>query len=116
VNGNLIGTRVAVSGRMHLTRRQQWLLFAGATAGLAAPLASKAISAAWKSATGQEPPDETRQRDPDWRRLILWTVGSAVVTSLAKLAAHQAAAAAWKEVRGEAPPRKRRRRGRRAFA
>ena len=106
---------VAVLGRMHLTRRQQWLLFAGATAGLAAPLASKAISAAWKRATGEEPPDETRQRDPNWQKLIVWTVGSAVVTSLAKLAAHQAAAAAWKGVRGEAPPRKRRRR-RRALA
>jgi hypothetical protein len=108
--------RVAVSDGMHITRRQQWMLFAGATASVVAPLAGKAVSAAWRSATGEEPPDEIKQRHPDWRKLLLWTVASAVVTSLAKVAAHQAAAVAWEGVRGAAPPRRKRRRRRRAFA
>jgi hypothetical protein len=110
--------RVAISRSMHLTRRQQWIVFAGATAAVVGPLVGKAVSAAWRTTTGEEPPDDTNQRHPDWSKVLLWTVTSAVVTSLAKVAARQAAAAAWEGVRGEAPPRRdsRRRRRRRPFA
>jgi len=104
---------------MKLTRRQQWMLFAGAATAIAAPLAAKAISAAWRQATGEEPPDDSSVHDMNWGKVALWTVSSAVVTGLAQVAARQAAAVAWKGVHGEAPPRPsptRRGKGLRAFA
>jgi hypothetical protein len=111
--------RVAVRACMKLTRRQEWLLFATAVAAVAGPLAGKAASAAWRGTTGEEPPDDAADTDPDWTKVLLWTVGSAVVTSVVKVAARQAAAVAWEGLRGEKPPprkRGRRRRRRRAYA
>lgn len=92
------------------------MLFAGATTAVAAPLASKAISAAWRHTMGEEPPDESH--DTDWGKVALWTVASAVVTGLAQVAARRAATAAWTGFYGEAPPRPRKgkRRARRALA
>src|ERR1041384_308345 len=89
---------------MNLTRRQQWMLFAGATAAAAAPLAGKAVSAAWRRATGEEPPDDA-DHELDWGKVVLWTISSAIVTGLVQVAARRAAAAAWTGVHGEAPPR-----------
>jgi hypothetical protein len=102
---------------MHITRRQQWTLFAGGAAALAAPLASRAVTAAWRRATGEEPPRESRH-DVDWGKLALWTVSTALATRFAQVAARQAAAFAWERFYDEAPPRRsrRRRRGRRRLA
>jgi hypothetical protein len=101
---------------MRLTKRHQWMLFAGAAGALAAPIAEKAVTAAWRQAMGEDPPDDSSQESNDWGKAIAWTVASAVVVGLAQVAAKRAAAAAWEGFRGEAPPKRRPKRRRRALA
>lgn len=90
-----------------MTERQQWILFAGAASAMATPLAEKAVTAAWRRVTGEEPPDDSTRQTHDWGKAVAWTVASAVVVGLAQVAARRAAALAWEGVRGEAPPRQR---------
>lgn len=103
---------------MKLTKRQQWVLFAGAAAAVASPLAERAIKAAWKAAMGEDPPDDSGKESHDWGTVVAWTVASAVFVGLAQVGAKRLAAATWEGVRGEAPPKKKpkRRRRNRALA
>jgi hypothetical protein len=103
---------------MKMTKRQQWMLFAGAAVAVASPLAERAIAAAWRAAAGEEPPDEASGRKTDWGKVVAWTITSAIFVGLAQVGVRQLAAATWEGLRGEAPPKKRpkRRRRRRALA
>jgi hypothetical protein len=101
---------------MKLTKRQQWMFFAGATAAIASPLAEKAISAAWRAAVGEDPPEDSTRQGTDWGKVVAWTITSAIFVGLAQVGVRQLAAATWEGVRGEAPPKKRRKRGRRSRA
>lgn len=102
--------------KIRLTKRQQWLLVAGAAGAIITPLAERAITAAWRQAMGEDPPDDSAKQNAHWGKAVAWTVASAVAVGLAQVAAKRTAAAAWEGVRGEAPPRRRPKRRRRAVA
>ncbi len=98
---------------MHLTERQKWLVLAGAASAMAAPLAERVLSGAWRRAAGEEPPVDMTGTDIPWSSVIAWTAASAVVVGLAQVAARRSAALVWHRVTGSRPPRPPRRRRRR---
>ena len=93
---------------MHLTERQKWLVVASAASALAAPIAERVLSDAWRRATGDEPPVDLTGSDISWTEVFAWTAASAVVIGLAQVAARRSAALAWHRVMGSRPPRARR--------
>jgi hypothetical protein len=96
---------------MHrLDERQQWRLLAGAASAAAAPLAERAVVAAWRAITDEDPPEDPAGPDVDWGRALAWTAASAVVVALIQVAARRGAAIAWQRYTGERPPLPRRRR------
>ena len=94
---------------MRLTARQKWLVVAGAASALAAPLAERVLSGAWRHAMDDEPPVDLTGSDISWTEVLAWTAASAVVVGLAQVAARRSAALAWHRVTGSRPPRPRRR-------
>ena len=94
---------------MQLDQRQQWTLLAGAASAAAAPLAERAVVAAWRAFTDEDPPEDPAGPDVDWGRALAWTAASAVVVALIQVAARRGAALAWQRVTGERPPLPRRR-------
>jgi hypothetical protein len=101
---------------MRLTRRTRWGLLAGA-AGLAAVFVTEtAASAAWRTVTGREPPDDPADSGGSLADELLWAAGLAAVVALAQVGARRAAAGAWTLALGTEPPRRRRRKRRRLKA
>jgi NADPH:quinone reductase-like Zn-dependent oxidoreductase len=96
-------------------RQRQWALAATAAATIAAPLAERAVAAAWRLATDEDPPRDPAGPDVDWTRALVWTAASAVAVALVQLAARRGAALAWERATGGPPPRPRRK-GRRGVA
>jgi hypothetical protein len=92
-----------------LDQRQQWTLLAGAASAAAAPLAERALVAAWRAITDEDPPEDPAGPDVDWGRALAWTAASAVVVALVQVAARRGAALAWHHYTGERPPAPRRR-------
>jgi hypothetical protein len=90
---------------LRLTRRQRWILVAGAASAVAAPLAERAIAGAWRLVSGEDPPDDPVAPNVDWGRTIMWTAGLAAIAAVAQLGARHGAALAWKGVTGDPPPR-----------
>lgn len=90
---------------MQLAKRQQWLLFAAAASAVAAPIAERALVAAWRTVTNEDPPDDPAGPHVDWGRAIAWTAGAAMVVAVAQVAARRGAAVAWEHFMGEVPPR-----------
>ena len=96
---------------MHsLDQRQQWRLLAGAASAAAAPLAERAVVAAWRAFTDEEPPEDPAGPRVSWGRALAWTAASAVVVAVFQVAARRGAALAWERVTGDRPPLPRRRR------
>jgi len=93
------------SENVQLTKRQQWGLFAAAASAVAAPLAERAVVAAWRMASGEDPPDDPAGPDVDWGRAIAWTATAAVIVAVAQVVARRGAAIAWERATGERPPR-----------
>ncbi len=115
-----MGTGVALSDVGHigteivqLSKRRQWSLFAGAASAVAAPLAERAVVAAWRLAAGEDPPDDPAGPDVDWARAIAWTATAAVIVAVAQVVARRGAAIAWERATGERPPRGRSKRAHR---
>lgn len=102
--------------KIRLTKRGQWMLLAGAAGAIITPLAERAITAAWRRAMDEDPPEDSAQQNANWGKAVAWTVASAVVVGLAQVAAKRTAAVAWEGLRGEAPPRRRPKRRRRRAA
>jgi hypothetical protein len=98
--------------RLQLTKRHKWMVVAGVAGQAAAPLAERAMRAAWRSAAGEEPPEDVDGAEVHWGRVLAWTAASAVVVALVQVAARRGAGAVWEQVTGSRPPgpRKRRRR------
>jgi hypothetical protein len=90
-------------------RRQQWTALAVAASAAAAPIAERAVTAAWRLATEEDPPADPAGPDVDWGRAVAWTVASAVALAVVQLAARRGAALVWERATGEPPPRPRRR-------
>lgn len=100
------------SDMIKLAKRQQWVLFATAASTAAAPIAERAVVAAWRYASGDDPPEDPAGPDVDWGRALAWTAAAAVVVAVAQVVARRGAALAWEYMTGEKPPRPRRRRRR----
>lgn len=94
---------------MRLTTRQKWMVTAGLASAVAAPLAERAVAAAWRSAAGEDPPVDVDGRDVDWGRALVWTAASALVVALAQVVARRGAGIAWEQITGSRPPLPRRR-------
>ena len=94
---------------MHLTNRHKWMVMASAASAVAAPLAERAVAAAWRTAAKEEPPVNVDGRDVDWARALAWTAASALVVALAQVVARRGAGAVWERVTGTRPPLPRRR-------
>ena len=92
---------------MRLTMRHKWMVVAGLASAVAAPLAERAVAAAWRGAAGEEPPVDV-DGDVDWGRAIAWTAASALVVALAQVVARRGAGVAWTRVTGARPPLARR--------
>jgi hypothetical protein len=88
---------------MHLTKRHKWLVVASLASAVAAPLAERAMAAAWRSAAGEDPPVDV-DGDVDWGRTLAWTAASALVVAVAQVVARRGAGAMWERMTGSRPP------------
>lgn len=97
---------------MRLTNRHKWILVASAASTVAAPLAERALAAAWRGMAGEDPPEHAEEHDVDWGRAVAWAAASALVVAVAQMVARRGAGVVWEQVTGSRPPapKKRRRR------
>ena len=79
--------------RVRMTDRHKWMLVAGVATTVAAPLAERALAAAWRGMAGEEPPADAEQHDVDWGRVV----------------ARRGAGVVWEQVTGSRPPAPRKR-------
>ena len=93
---------------MGLPRKLIWNLYAGAIGAAAAVVVNKALGAAWRAATGDEPP-AVDDPDASTRRLLAWTLASAAGMAVATVAVNRFAASSWERALGEPAPRRGRR-------
>lgn len=87
------------TGRKVTWSATQWLAAFGA--GLAA---KKAITAAWTSSRGTEPPANPADPTVDWTEAVGWSLAIGVGYGVARTLGKRAAAAGWQAATGELPP------------
>lgn len=80
-----------------------WRIIGTGSAVLAAAAAHKGLSAAWKLATGDEPPTIPEDPDTSWTEAVAWAVLSGAVIGLARLVATRHAAHYYMQSTGELP-------------
>jgi hypothetical protein len=80
-----------------------WRVIGTGSAVLAAAAAQKGLSAAWKLATGDDPPTIPEDPDTSWTEAIAWAVLSGAVLGLARLIATRRAAHYYIRSTGELP-------------
>jgi hypothetical protein len=80
-----------------------WKIIGTGSALLAAAAAQKGLSAAWKLATGDDPPTIPEDPETSWRDAIAWAVVSGAVIGLARLVATRRAAHYYMRSTGELP-------------
>jgi hypothetical protein len=73
-------------------------------AAVAAAFAARhAISFAWRSATGAQPPANPEHPDVTWGEAVTWSVVSGAVVGIARLVAQRKVAASWHKATGGLP-------------
>jgi hypothetical protein len=80
-----------------------WRVVGTGSAVLAAAVAQKGLSAAWKAATGNEPPTIPEDPDTEWKDAVAWALLSGAVIGLARLFATRRAAVYYRRSTGELP-------------
>jgi hypothetical protein len=80
-----------------------WRIIGTGSAVLAAAAAHKALSVAWKLATGDDPPTIPEDPETDWTEAIAWAVLSGAVLGVARLLATRRAAQYYIKSTGELP-------------
>ncbi len=80
-----------------------WKVIGTGSAVLAAAVAQKGISAAWKLATGEEPPTIPEDPDTRWGEAVAWAVLSGAAIGIARLYATRRAAVYYRNSTGELP-------------
>ena len=80
-----------------------WRIIGTGSAVLAAAAAQKGLAAAWKLATGDDPPTIPEDPDTSWSEAIAWAALSGAVLGLARLAATRRAAHYYMRSTGELP-------------
>ena len=80
-----------------------WKIIGTGSAVLAAAAAHKGLSAAWKLATGEEPPTIPEDPETSWREAITWAVVSGAVIGVVRLIVTRRAAHYYMRSTGELP-------------
>ena len=80
-----------------------WRIIGTGSTVLAAAAAQKGLSAAWKVATGDDPPTIPEDPETTWTEAIAWAVLSGAVLGLARLIATRRAARFYMRSTGELP-------------
>jgi uncharacterized protein DUF4235 len=80
-----------------------WRVMAGAAAFAGGWVARKAITVAWKKATGKEPPANPESPEVELAEALGWAVVVGVGIEVARLLATRAAARRWERGTGELP-------------
>ena len=80
-----------------------WRIIGTASALLAAEVAQKGLSAAWRLATGEDPPTIPEDQETSWSEAIAWALLSGAVIGLARLVATRRAAHYYMRTTGELP-------------
>ncbi|MGZ4601084.1 MAG: DUF4235 domain-containing protein [Oryzihumus sp.] len=78
------------------------VLGTGAAVG-AGIVAKKLVTAAWKTATGKEPPANPEDPEVSWPEAVGWAVASGAVVGVARLLATRKAARYYTESAGHRP-------------
>ena len=81
-----------------------WKVFNGVAAVAAAMAARKAVTAAWKLTTGNEPPDTAESPLLSWGEALGWAALSGTTVAFARIVASRSAAATWARSTGSMPP------------
>jgi hypothetical protein len=80
-----------------------WKIIGTASAVLAAAAAQRGLSAAWKLATGDDPPTIPEDPETSWTEAIAWAVVSGAVIGVARLIATRRAAHYYMRSTGDMP-------------
>jgi Protein of unknown function (DUF4235) len=80
-----------------------WRIIGTSSAVIAAGAAHRGLSAAWRLATGDDPPTIPEDEETSWGEAILWAVLSGAVLGLARLVATRGAAHYYVRTTGELP-------------
>lgn len=81
-----------------------WTIFSLVAALLGATVARKTLTAAWKAATGKNPPANPADPDVDLWEAAMWAAASGVVVQLARMFASRRAANYYAKSTGHLPP------------
>lgn len=88
---------------MALSRKLLWNTYSGGAAALTALVSAKAVGAAWRYITGEEPPKPGDPRTPVGQA-IGWVLVSAVGLGLAQVLVNRAVSRRWLAFTGEDAP------------
>lgn len=80
-----------------------WKVLGTGSAVLASVAAQKGLTAAWRMATGTQPPTIPEDPDTDWGEAVAWAVLSGVVIGVARLVAVRRAANYYRASTGTLP-------------
>jgi hypothetical protein len=80
-----------------------WRIMAGTAAFAGGWVARKAITVAWKKATGKEPPANPESPEVELAEALGWAIVVGVGIEVARLLATRAAAKRWERGTGELP-------------
>jgi hypothetical protein len=81
-----------------------WMLIAAGSAMVAAMVIDRGLTAGWRAATSEDPPENPSSPDTSWGDALLWTAGSALAVGLGQVLARRGAAAGWEHYKGKLPP------------
>lgn len=81
-----------------------WNIYAGAVGALTAMVAQKAVSAAWRLATGDEPP-EAHDPETPLDEAIIWAIASGIGIGVTQLLVNRFAAKRFGAAMGLPAPR-----------
>jgi hypothetical protein len=80
-----------------------WRIIATASALLAAEVAQRGLSTAWRLVTGDDPPTIPEDQETSWNEAVAWAVLSGAVIGVARLVATRRAAQFYLRSTGELP-------------
>jgi hypothetical protein len=80
-----------------------WKAAAGIAGAASGWLARTGLSAVWRKAKGQEPPENPASRSTTWPEALVWAGASGVALAVARLVAQRGAAGLWRSATGEYP-------------
>ena len=80
-----------------------WKIIGTGSAVLAAAAAQKGLTAAWRLATGDDPPTIPEDPDTEWKDAVAWALLSGAAIGLARLFATRRAALYYRRSTGELP-------------